>query len=95
MYVYIWIDRKICMYMYVHDVYTASVLSFLLGGNNFQSQVLKRGFQKKMAVMGDLKSFCYAEYLPGGLLYSLSKKRLFKIKYVLEFSIPNVDLGLF
>ena len=48
-------------------------------GNNFQSQFLKRGDQKKMAVWGNLRSFCHAEYLPKGLLF-LSKKKTFKDK---------------
>ena len=49
--------------------------------NNFQSQVLKRGDQKKMTVWGDVKSFCHAEYLHGGLAMFLVKKKLSKIKY--------------
>ena len=48
-----------------------------------------------MSVLGDLKSFCHAEYLPEGLALSLvKKKRLSKIKYGFEFSISDVDIGL-
>ena len=50
---------------------------------------------KKNDCLGDLKNFCHAEYLPGGLAMFLVKKRLSKIKFGFEFSISNVDLGLF
>ena len=68
---------------------------FLLGGGggqlNFQSQILKRGDQKKISAWGDLNSSCHG-YLRGGLLCSLSKKkRLLKIKYGFKGSISNVD----
>ena len=54
---------------------------FSAGGNNFQSQVLKRrGGQKKNDCLGDLKNFCHAEYLPGGLAMFLVKKKTFKDK---------------
>ena len=59
---------------------------FLLGGDNFQSQILKkRGQEKKYECLG---------YLPGGLTMFLVKKDL-KIKHGFEGSISNVDLGLF
>ena len=45
------------------------------GGDNFQSQILKRRDQKKMSAQGDLKSSCYG-YLLGGLLCFFSKKRI-------------------
>ena len=49
-----------------------------------------------MAVWGGIKSFCHAEYLPRGLaMFIVKKKRLSKIKCGFEFSILNVDLGLF
>ena len=79
MYAYVY---NISMYMYMYDVYTASVLE-------------KGVSEKKMTVRGDLKSFCHAKYLPGGLTMFLVKKRLSKIKYGFEFSISNVDLDLF
>ena len=42
--------------------------------------LLKRWDQKKMKVGGDLKSFCHAEYLHGGLAMFLVKKKSFKDK---------------
>ena len=46
------------------------------GGDNFQSHIFKGGGGfKKMSAWGDLKSSRHV-YLPGGLLYFLSKKRL-------------------
>ena len=41
------------MYMYMCDAYKVSVLPFLLGGNNFQSQILKRGDQKNNECLGE------------------------------------------
>ena len=65
-------------------------------GDGFQSQILETGYQKKMSAWVDLKSSCH-EYLPGGrgLTMFLVKKRLLKIKFGFEWSISNVDLGLF
>ena len=47
-----------------------------------------------MGAQWDLKSSCH-RYLPGGLAMFLVKKDLCKVKYGLEGSISNVDLGLF
>ena len=78
----------------MYDVHTASVLPFLLGGTTF-SPKFSKGCRRKITVCGNLKSFCHVEYLPGDLLCFLSKKRLSKIKHGFEFSVSNVDLGLF
>ena len=85
------------MYVYIYIIRCIHSISppFSAGGNNVQSQVLKRGFQKKMTIWGEFESFCHAEYLPGGLAMFLAKKRLSKIKYGFEFPISNVDIGLF
>ena len=45
---------------------------FLLG-DNFQSQILKRGIRKKMSAWVNSMSSCHG-YLPGGLLCFLPKK---------------------
>ena len=67
--------------------------SFLLGGQLSLLNFEKREIRKKMSAWGDLRSSCYG-YLPGGLTMFLVK-RLLKMKYGLESSISNVDLGLF
>ena len=51
-------------------------LSFLLG-DNFQSQILKRGMRKNMSAWGDLKS-SWNRYLPRGLTMFLAKVDLAK-----------------
>ena len=61
------------MYIYMYDVYT-SVLPFLLGGEQLSVPSFEKGVSEKNDCLGDLKSFCHAEYLPGGLLCFLSKK---------------------
>ena len=79
-----------CMY----DLYTASVLSFLLGEQISVPSFEKDGSEKNDC-LGVLKSFCYAEYLPWGFAMFLvkkkkvlSKKKTFKDKiwiWVLNF----------
>ena len=58
-----------------------STPSFLLGGRGegVQSQILKRGDQKKMSAWGDLKTPCHG-YLPGGAYYVSYQKKTFKNK---------------
>ena len=80
-----------CMY----DVYTASVLSFLLGEQISVPSFEKRGPEKNDC-LGVLKEFLLCWIFALGVCYvSCQKKRLSKIKYGFEFSISNVDLGLF
>ena len=59
--------------------------------NNLQSQILKRGDQRKMSTWGILKSPCH-RYFPGGLLCFFSNKTM---EYGFAGEISNVDLGLF
>ena len=66
---------------------------FSAGGDNLQSQILKRGGSEKNECLGALKSSCHG-YFAGGLIMLLAKKRLLKIKYGFEGSISNVDLRL-
>ena len=68
------------------SLYTVSGTLFLLGGNNLQSQILKREDQKKMSVWGVLKCPCH-RCLPGGLTMFLVKKILCKMKYDFRGSI--------
>ena len=49
------------------------------GGEGVQSQILKRGDQKKMSAWGDLKTPCHG-YLPGGAYYVSYQKKTFKNK---------------
>ena len=96
MYAYVY---NICMYIYVYVcicicmIYTHQSSLFCwreqLSVPSFEKEVLE-----KNDCLGDLKSFCHAEYYPGGLSMFLVKKRLSKIKYDLEFSITNVGLCL-
>ena len=73
---------------------TVSVpLPLFCWGGNFQSQILKRGDEKKMSAEGDL------EFLPwifawGAYYVFLSKKDL-QIKYGFDGAISNVNFGLF
>ena len=64
------------------------------GGDNFQSEILKRGISEKNECLGRIK-----EFLPWiftwEAYYVSCLKRPLKIKYGLEGSISNVDLGLF
>ena len=62
---------------------------FLLSGATFSSKFWKGEIRKKWLSVG-LK-----EFLPWIFTIFLVKKRLSKIKYSFEGSIPNVDLGLF
>ena len=66
----------------------------------------EKGGSEKITVWGNLKSFCHAEYLPRGLAIFLVKKKtnkqtnkqtnkLSKIQYGFEFSISNINIGLF
>ena len=64
--------------------------------NNVQSQILKKGDEKKMSAWRGFKSF---EFLPqifawGAFSVVLVKKNC-KIKYEFEEQISNVDLDLF
>ena len=64
-------------------------------GEQLSVPSFEKGGSEKMTVWRNLKSFCHDEILPRGACYfSFQKKRLSKIKYVFEFSISNVDLGL-
>ena len=64
------------------------------GGDNFQSEILKRGISEKNECLGRIK-----EFLPWiftwEAYYVSCLKRPLKIKYGLEGSISDVDLGLF
>ena len=83
------------MYMYMHNGYTTSVLPFLLG-EQLSVPSFEKGGSEKMTIWANLKSFCHVEYLPRGLaIFLFKKKRLSKIKYGFEFSISNIDIGLF
>ena len=50
--------------------------SFVNGGKNLQSQILKKGDQKNISAWGVLKSPCHRYFPGGGLLYFLPKKSL-------------------
>ena len=87
-YAYVCICICICM-MYTHQ-------SFLFcWGEQLSVPSFEKGVSEKNDCLGDLKSFCHAEYLPWGFAMFLVKKRLSNIKYCFEFSISNVDLCLF
>ena len=68
-----------------------------LVGDNFQSQILKWGDQKKNEFLGGggLKAFLPWIFALGGLLCLLSKKKLLKLKYGFQGSISHVDIRLF
>ena len=63
-------------------------------GDNFQSQILKRGDKKKKSAWGHLKVPALDNCLEG-LTVFCKKKRLLKIKYGFDDSVSYVDLGLF
>ena len=82
-YLSMYLSIYLCIYLSIYlSIYLYICISppFFAGGNNFQSQLLKRGDQKKMTVWGDLKSFCHVDYLPVGLAIFLVKKETFKDK---------------
>ena len=63
---------------------------FLLGGDDFQSQIFKRGDQKKMSDWGEMNEFL-PQIFSWGAYYVSCPKKIFKNKG----SISNVDLRLF
>ena len=65
--------------------------SFLLRVDNFQFVILKRGYQKKMNIWGDLKSSCH-RCLHRGTYFVSSQKRLFNMDLS---SVSHINLGLF
>ena len=77
------------VYMYIHNMYHSPPL---LQGGQLSVPNFELGEIRKKWVPGG--NSCHAEYLPGALAMFLVKKRL-KKKYGFEFSISNVDLGLF
>ena len=61
---------------------------------NFQSEILKRGISEKNECLGRIKEFLPCIFTWKAYYVSCLKRPL-KIKYGLEGSISNVDLGLF
>ena len=102
--IYKYIYIYVCMYMYIiYDMYiyvcicmmdTQHQSSLFCWGEQLSVPSFEKGGSEKMTVWGNLKSFCHAEYLLRGACYFSCQKRLSKIKYVFEFTISNVDLGL-
>ena len=84
------IYATIKLLLYNHHLCT--FLSFLLG-DNFQSQILKRGMRKNMSAWGDLKS-SWNRYLPRGADNVPCQSRPCKMKSGFEGSVSNVDLSL-
>ena len=68
--------------------------SFLLGGQLSLLNFEKREIKKKNECLGGLKEFLLWIFA-WGAYYVSCQKRLLKMKYGLESSISNVDLGLF
>ena len=89
----IYLSIYLSLYIYIY-IYT---YIYLLGETIFSPKFSKWGggvgVRKKW--LGGLKEFLPCWIFARGLAMFLVKKRLSKIKYGFEFSISNVDLGLF
>ena len=68
---------------------------FLLGGSNFQSQILERGDQEKMRAWGGLKEFPVMDICLRTYYVSFQKNTFENKIWLFDGSISNVDLGPF
>ena len=88
--------KRILAPLFSHICFTVSAATFLAGGDNFQSQILKK---RKSECLSGLKGFLphiyTLTYIHTYICYVPCERRFYKIKYGFEGSISNVDLGLF
>ena len=83
-----WHQENIYIHVYICMMYIQHHPSPFCEGEQLSVQNFEKGGSEKGGVLGDLKSFCHAEYLPGGLALFLLKKKSFKDKiwlWVLNF----------